>query len=364
VGRSVLAVLAAGVVGAAVLAVVLLATGAFSAGTTTAAAQPVTTGPAIGGSLHPTALFAGAAPGVVDITARSTTTVASPFGRSRQQSTSSGAGILLDGQGRILTADHVVRGASSVTVTFADGAGRSARVLGHDTTTDLAVLSVDPSGLALHPLALGDSGSLQVGDPVAAIGDPFDYTRSMSTGIVSGLDRTIQGLNGFSISHAVQTDAALDPGNSGGPLLDAAGSVIGVVDQIATGNSGADQSSGVGFAISSNVAKAEVADLERGTTPTHAYLGIGSAPAVGAGSGSGVVAETVQAGGPAAKAGIRSGDVIEAIDGKTLRGVDDLIAGVSAHQPGQTITLGVRRGSRQLTVHVVLGTQPRKASAG
>jgi putative serine protease PepD len=348
-GRSVLAVVAAAVAGAAVLAVILVASGAFNSGTTSAAAPSVTTGPAIGGSLHPTALYTAAAPGVVDITARS------------PRSTSTGTGIILDRQGRVLTADHVVRGASSVTVTLADGTTRRVRVLGQDATTDLAVLSVNPSGLALHPLALGDSGALQVGDPVAAIGDPFDYRRSISTGIVSGLDRTIQGLNGFSITHAVQTDAALDPGNSGGPLLNAAGEVIGVVDQIATGNSGADQSSGVGFAISSNVAKAELAALERGSTPTHAYLGVASAPAVGGTSG--VVAQAVAPGGPAAKAGLRAGDEIETIDGRPLRGVDDLIALVSAHEPGQTITLGIRRGSRQLTLRVALGTQPPNASA-
>ena len=255
-----------------------------------------------------------------------------------------------------------MRGASSVTVTLADGTARGVRVLGQDATTDLAVLSVNPAGLALHPLALGDSGALQVGDPVAAIGDPFDYRRSMSTGIVSGLDRTIQGLNGFSITHAVQTDAALDPGNSGGPLLDASGQVIGVVDQIATGNSGADQSSGVGFAISSNAAKVELADLERGSAPTHAYLGVASAPAVGGTSG--VVVQAVQPGGPAAKAGLRTGDQIETIDGRALRGVDDLIAIVSTHQPGQTITLGIRRASRQLKLPVALGTQPSNASAG
>jgi putative serine protease PepD len=350
--RSVLAVLAAAVAGAAVLAVILLATGAVQSGPTTAAAPSVTTGPVIGSLLHPTTLYTAAAPGVVDITARSA------------RSTSTGTGIILDVQGRVLTADHVVRGASSVSVTLANGTTRSARVLGQDETTDLAVLSVNPSGLALHPLALGDSGALRVGDPVAAIGDPFDYRRSLSTGIVSGLDRTIQGLNGFSITHAVQTDAALDPGNSGGPLLDSAGHVIGVVDQIATGNSGADQSSGVGFAISSNVAKAELADLERGSTPTHAYLGIASAPAVGTSGTGGVVVQAVQPGGPAARTGLRAGDVIETIGGKSLRGVDDLISTVSAHRPGQTITLGIRRGSRQLTLRVALGTQPRNASAG
>lgn len=172
-GATAPAVLAAAVLGAGALAAILFATGAIHGSTTSAGAQAATAGPADGsGSLHPTALYAGAAPGVVDITARSTTTVASPLGPSRQQSTSSGAGIVVDRQGHILTADHVVRGSSSVSITLSNGASRSARIAGSDPATDLAVLSVDPSGLSLHALVLGDSAALQVGDPVAAIGDP------------------------------------------------------------------------------------------------------------------------------------------------------------------------------------------------
>jgi S1-C subfamily serine protease len=236
------------------------------------------------------------------------------------------------------------------------------RVTGRDPSTDLAVLSVSPSGLSLHPIALGDSAGLQVGDPVAAIGDPFGYPRSMSVGIVSGLDRTIAGLNGYSIAHAVQTDAAIDPGNSGGPLLDAAGQVIGIVDQIATGGSGADSSTGVGFAVPSNVAKAELSDLERGATPAHAYLGVGTAPAVDVDGGAGVIVESVQSASPAAKAGVRVGDIVESVDGQPLRGVNDLIAAVSADRPGQTLTLGLERGARHLALQVVLAAQPRQAS--
>jgi S1-C subfamily serine protease len=226
------------------------------------------------------------------------------------------------------------------------------------------VLSVNPSGLSLRPVALGDSAALQVGDPIAAIGDPFGYPRSLSTGIVSGLDRTIAGLNGYSIAHAIQTDAAIDPGNSGGPLLNARGQVIGIVDQIAVGNSGADSSTGVGFAVSSNVAKAELSELERGSAPTHAYLGVDTAPAVDIDGGPGVIVEAVQSGSPAAKAGVRTADVIEAVNGKQLRGVNDLIATVSAGRPGQTLSLGLRRGGRQLTLRVVLAAQPSHASGG
>jgi putative serine protease PepD len=364
--RLALATAASAVLGAAVLTAILFATGALPGdATTSATAEPVTAGPAVGGgSLHPRALYADAAPGVVDITARGSTTVASLFGREREPSTSTGTGIVVDRQGHILTADHVVRGSSAVTVTFPNGTTRSARVLGQDATNDLAVLGVDPSGLSLRPLPLGDSGALQVGDPVAAIGDPFGYQRSMSTGIVSGLDRTIQGLDGFSVAHAVQTDAAIDPGNSGGPLLNARGQVIGIVDQIATGNSGADQSSGVGFAVSTNVARAELAQLERGSAPAHAYLGVETAPAVEPGDRRGVAVVAVRSGGPAAKGGLRAGDSIDAIDGRPLRGVNDLIATVSADRPGQPVTLDVRRGGRRLTLHIVLGAQPADGSSG
>jgi putative serine protease PepD len=363
--RLALVTLASAVLGAAILAGVLAAAGALDGTTRSSAAVPVDAGPTVGsGALHPTTLYADVAPRVVDITARGSTVVASPFGAGREESTSLGSGIVVDRRGHILTADHVVDGSSSVSITLADGATRSARIVGQDPTTDLAVLSVDPSGLSLEPLALGDSAALQIGDPVTAIGDPFGYRRSMSVGIVSGLDRTIQGLDGASGVHAVQTDAAIDPGNSGGPLLDARGQVIGIVDQIATGGSGADSSTGVGFAISSDVARAELSALEHGSAPGHAYLGVESAPASVTGGGGGVVAVTVSNGSPAAKAGLHGGDIIDAVDGKPLRGVNDLIAKISAQRPGRSTTLAVRRGGRALTVHVLLGTQPTKASSG
>jgi putative serine protease PepD len=364
--RFAVATLASAVLGASLLAAILLASGAIETGASASAAPaPETTGPTTpNAALHPAALYAAAAPGVVDITAQGSTTVPGPFGSTREQSTSTGSGIVVDRKGHVLTADHVVAGSSSVTVTFANGRTRKARVVGHDATTDLAVLAVDASALSLHPLALGDSAALQVGDPVAAIGDPFGYRRSMSAGIVSGLDRTIQGLNGFSVAHAVQTDAAIDPGNSGGPLVDSRGRVIGIVDQIATGNSGADSSTGVGFAISSNVARAELGALERGAAPAHAYLGVETAPSAGPGGGTAVAVVAVQGGGPAARAGLHAGDIVEELDGRPLRGVNDLIASVASHRPGQAVTLGVRRGARHLRLRVVLGLQPTTSSAG
>ena len=194
-------------------------------------------------------------------------------GRRSPRATATGTGFVVDGKGHIVTAAHVVDGASSITVKFQDGTTRTAKLLGKDNATDVAVLSVDPSGLTLHPLALGSSAALDVGDQLAAIGDPFTYERSMSTGIVSGLDRTISAPNGFTVAHAIQTDAALNPGNSGGPVLDAAGKVIGIVDQIAT-NGSSDTSSGVGFAVPIDLVKSELSQLEAGQTVSHAYLGV------------------------------------------------------------------------------------------
>ena len=146
-------------------------------------------------------------------------------------------------------------------------------MLGQDDATDVAVIKIDPSGLTLHPLTLGSSSSVGVGDDVAAIGDPFGYARSISTGIVSGVDRTIKAPNGFTIAHALQTDAAMNPGNSGGPVLNADGQVIGIADQIATDGS-ADQSSGVGFAVPIDLVKSALTTLKSGGTVEHAYVGV------------------------------------------------------------------------------------------
>ena len=240
----------AAVLAVAVLIVVvaLLTTGASGTRTT------VVTTPARGGSgFDPAALYAAANPGVVDITSHTTTTSTDPFGvTGKTPATDTGTGMVLDRQGRILTADHVVAGGHAITVTFQGGATRPATVLAGDTATDVAVLKVDPSGLKLHPLALGTLSGHRVGDPLAVIGDPFDVQRSLSTGVISGLDRTIQAPDGFSIPRALQTDAAMNPGNSGGPVLDASGRVVGIADQIDTGTSGVDSSSGVGFAVPSD----------------------------------------------------------------------------------------------------------------
>jgi putative serine protease PepD len=257
-----------------------------------------------------------------------------------------------------VTAAHVVDGAASVTVTLQDGTTRTAKVLGKDDATDTAVISINPSGLTLHPLTLGSSARVGVGDPVAAIGDPFGYARSLSTGIVSGIDRTIQAPNGFTVAHAIQTDAALNPGNSGGPVLDASGRVIGVADQIATGGS-ADANTGVGFATPIDLVKAELADLEAGRDVAHAYLGVATGTAT---QTAGAQVGNVSGGSPAASAGLRAGDTITAVDGKAVTSSGDLVGAVAGHRPGDKLTLTVHRGGRTLALGATLGTQPTQAT--
>ncbi len=344
----------------------LLVTGAGGSTTSTTITQaaPTTAASETTGAttLNASALYADTAAGVVDITSRGVTAsggAASPFGGPGGQSggtaTATGTGFVVDGKGNIVTAAHVVDGASSITVKFQDGTTRTAKLLGEDNATDVAVLSVDPSGLTLHPLTLGSSASLNVGDQLAAIGDPFTYERSLSTGIVSGLDRTISAPNGFTVAHAIQTDAAVNPGNSGGPVLDAGGKVVGIVDQIATGGS-SDTSTGVGFAVPIDLVRSELPQLEAGQAVKHAYLGVSTSSADT--SNPGALVQSVTTGGPADKAGLRAGDIVTALGTAPIKGTNDLVATIAGHRPGERVTATVRRGSQTIKVTVTLGTQP------
>jgi putative serine protease PepD len=316
-----------------------------------------TTGDTSAAALNSSAVFASVSPGVVEIAASGVRSAKSgPFGQGSAPSTATGTGFVVDGQGHIVTAAHVIDGASSVKVTFSDGTTRTATVSGKDDATDVAVLKVNPSGLTLHPLKLGRSASLGVGDALAAIGSPFGYEESLSTGIVSGLDRTIQAPNGFTVSHAIQTDAALNPGNSGGPIVDSSGSVIGIADQIAT-NGSAEQSSGVGFAVPIDLVKRELPNLQAGRTVSHAYLGIGTGERPGT---TGALVGSVAAGGPAQSAGLKAGDIVTAIGGTRITGSGDLVSAIASHAPGDRVKITVRRGSDTQTVTATLGTQPAK----
>ncbi len=352
--------LAAGVVGDSGSPTVVSPAGTDTGSDVTPAAAP-----ASGARLNAAALYAKASPGVVDITATGTGGAAqqqSPFGDqgSVPRSAATGTGFVTGKEGYIITAAHVVDGGTSISVTFQDGTKRAAKLAGKDDATDVALLKVDPAGLTLHPLTLGSSASLRTGDEVAAIGDPFGYERSISTGIVSGLDRTIQAPNGFTVAHAIQIDAALNPGNSGGPILNAAGQVIGIADQIATGGS-TRANAGVGFAVPIDLVKSDLATLKAGQTPRHAYLGVSMA---GAGGGAGgALVGAVSRGGPAAGAGLRTGDTITAIDGKKVADSNALISVIAGREPGDKVTLTVRRGSASSQYSVTLGTQPSTARA-
>src|SRR3954468_9745365 len=262
-----------------------------------------------------------------------------------------GTGFVLDGKGDIVTNQHVVAGSSTVQVLFADGRRATGRVLGTDASSDVAVVRVDVPASALKPLTFADSSQVQVGDAVVAIGSPYGLAGTVTTGIVSALDRTITSPSNYSITGALQTGAAINPGNSGGPLLDTAGRVIGINAQIESSSNG---NTGVGFALDGNTVRKVAEQLVAGKTVPHAYLGVelGDADSGGAQVG------TVRAGGPADDAALRGGDVIVAIDGKSVAPGDDAVGAVDAASPGDRLTLTIERGGARRTVEVTLGTRP------
>jgi putative serine protease PepD len=339
------AVLAGGGAGAAVAA--LDGGGSTTTKTVTAAAaQPAATKTS---GLSVDQIYQQSKQGVVDVKVTDNGSSSGPFGGSGSASTAEGSGFVIDSQGDIVTNQHVVSGASSIEVTFADGSKASAKLVGSDSSTDVAVIRVNVPSSKLHPLTFADSSSVQVGDGVVAIGSPFGLAGSVTTGVVSALGRTIQAPNHFTITGAIQTDAAINHGNSGGPLLSASGQVIGVNAQIESDSGGSD---GVGFAIPSNTVKKVAQQLVAGGTVTHAYLGVQVT-----GSGSATVA-SVRSGSPAAKAGLRQGDVITAIDGKAVASSDALVTAIGGHSAGDKVTLTVKRGGTTSTMNVTLASQP------
>jgi putative serine protease PepD len=293
-------------------------------------------------------------PGVVDITVTSVSSgggLGLFGGGGQQQTQGEGAGVVYDKRGDILTDEHVVSGATSVTVKFQDGRSASAKVLGTDASTDVGVIRVDAPASELHPIPLADSSIAQVGDPVVAIGSPFSLPETVTTGIVSAVARSITAPNNYTITGAIQTDAAINPGNSGGPLLDASGHVLGLNDQIQT-NSGS--SAGVGFAIPSNTV-ARIANLIIAGRPVkHSYVGV----ELNGNSTGGAQVTTVQSGSPADTAGLQPSDVITAIDGKPVTSTSQFIQTVDTYPPGMTLTLTIKRGGAQQQVKVTLGTRP------
>ena len=305
----------------------------------------------------------------------------SPFGIP-QEGDATGSGFVVDKQGDIVTNAHVVQGADSVEVSFDEsGSAVPAEVKGVDISTDVAVLKVHPSDVkgGVTPLPLGDSSQAEVGDPVIAIGNPFGYSRTVTTGIVSGLQRQIQAPNGFTIPDVIQTDASINPGNSGGPLLDSGGRVIGINSQIATG--GGQGSVGIGFAVPINTAKRLLPDLKAGETIERAYLGVQMqgvtkqlAEDLNLATDHGALVVSVTPDSPADKAGLRGGrtqtsqgipaggDVIVAIDGKEMRNEEAVASAIASHKPGDKVDIEYYRGSDKKTATVELTKRPANAN--
>jgi putative serine protease PepD len=289
-------------------------------------------------------------PGVVEIDTVSTVQNQSPFpGSGGSRSSGEGSGFVYDSKGDIVTNEHVIDGASSIRVKFSDGSTYKATVVGSDASSDLAVVRVDAPASKLTPLELGDSSAVAVGDGVVAIGNPFGLDDTVTSGIVSALDREISAPDHSPIEGAIQTDAAINHGNSGGPLIALDGKVIGVNSQIQSDSGGND---GVGFAIPSNFVRSIVTQLISTGKAQHALLGVTVRTATG-----GVGVNSVENGSGAHNAGVKAGDVITKIDGKAVTTATELRAVIAAHKPGDKLTLTVVRGGETKTLDVTLGSR-------
>lgn len=311
-----------------------------------------------------------------------------PFGEIEPESggAATGSGFVIDGEGHILTNNHVVEGASRVTVKLGDSEQTfEAEVVGTDPGTDIALLKVDAPSGELHPLTLGRSADMEVGDPVVAIGNPFGLDRTVTSGIVSALQRQIEAPNGFAISHVIQTDAAINPGNSGGPLINAGGEVIGINAQIATGGGG-NGNVGIGFAIPIDTVRAEIEQLKTNGEVEHAFIGISGgtitselSKALNLPVDQGVIVQSVVKDGPADKAGIEAGgtsatingeevrlggDIVTEVDGKKLKSMEQLVEIIQGHEPGDELELKILRDGDEKVAEVTLGTQPESSGSG
>jgi S1-C subfamily serine protease len=309
---------------------------------------------------------------VVEIT--SISSQSTPFGE-QQQAQGQGSGFVYDDEGHIVTNQHVVDGAETVSVRFWDGSTYDGTVVGSDPSTDLAVIKVDAPANVLEPLALGNSDELTVGEGVVAIGSPFGLEGTVTSGIVSALHRQMTAPNNFTINDSIQTDAAINHGNSGGPLVNGAGEVVGVNAQIESESGGND---GIGFAIPSKTVESIVPQIIADGSVEHAYLGVGvteinESIAEELGVPAGVALTDVREGTPAAEAGLRAatgsatvdgqsyptgGDVITAVDGEEIRTGAELQNAVDAKRPGETISVTYTRDGDSQTVQITLGTRP------
>ena len=393
--RSQAMVFISGVAVTALVLVVLMATGVVPVktqkttvvtGRQAAVGATAVSATAVGATLTPAQIYEKESSGVVEVVSTLQTTQQGLFGPVSGQSQALGSGFVVSKQGYILTNAHVVsdngQAASKVSVVFKGNGSQTtslvATVVGIDETSDVAVLKVDPAKApTLNPLELGNSSTAQVGEPVVAIGNPLGYDFSLTSGIVSATDRNLQSPNGSTISNGIQTDAAINEGNSGGPLIDSSGKVIGINEQIAS-QSGGNQ--GLGFAVPIDTAVAVMGQIEKTGKATYAWLGVSGqtvspdvAKALGLSVSQGVLVASVQTGSPAAKAGIvggqkqvalqdqvyvTGGDVITKIGGQAVTSNEQLSAIVTAHKPGDRVTVTVVKGASTSTVNVTLGTRP------
>jgi len=324
------------------------------------------------------------APGVVQITATTVQQVQSdPFNvlpPTSETSQSLGSGFVIDKSGHIVTNYHVIQGAQKVQVSFSSQDQVPATVVGKDPSTDVAVLKIDAHSRALTPLQLGDSDAVTVGDSVYAIGNPFGFTRTLTTGVVSALQRQIEAPDSLKIDNAIQTDAAINHGNSGGPLIDVAGRVIGVTSQISTGSTGQQGNVGIGFAIPINTVRNVAAQIIANGKALHAFLGVTASsitPRIARlfhlPAQAGLLVQTIEKGSGAAKAGLKAGntkvivdgesyelggDIIVAADGVPISTLDELREAVAAKKPGQHMKLELYRGAKHKSVTVTLGERP------
>ena len=371
--------------GIVALALLLLGVGGTDKTTTVVQQAPIAASPAAsrgeGKGLTPADIYRRDAPGVAFVRAQIVQRSQSPFDLfpTEQRGEATGSGFVIDKSGDILTNAHVVEGAVKVTVQFSDSKTVDAKIIGRDTSTDLALLKVATDGLTLRPLQLGSAKDVHVGDPAIAIGNPFGLSRTLTTGVISAKQRQIQAPNGFRIDNVLQTDAPINPGNSGGPLLDATGRVIGINSQIETGGSG-NGNVGIGFAVPIDTARQVLPQLKENGRVERAWLGVSSLTidrslrALDLPVDHGALVQSVQRGSPADKAKIKGGDIeaqlsngtpvqiggdiITKVDGKDVATSDDLATAVENHKPGDQVTLEVLSGKSKRDVKVTLGKRP------
>jgi S1-C subfamily serine protease len=290
-------------------------------------------------------IYARASPAVVSVRTRGTT----------------GTGFLFDRDGTLVTNAHVVGRSRQVAVRFGpNGHSISASVLGVDPSSDLAVLKIAVSDTPnVDPLTLADSSRVKIGDTAVAIGNPFGLDRTATAGIISGLGRHIRAPNGVEIDQVIQTDAPINPGNSGGPLLDVRARVIGVNSQIATAGQTGNGNVGIGFAVPANTVRQVVPRLKQGQTIDRPYLGVTTGRASPT-QPDGAIVRTVKPGGPGARGGLQTGDVIVGINGRRVDDPTDVSAGIQGQAPGDVVTVQVQRDGQPVTLDVELGKRPRR----